>query len=110
MTFVFKFTHRRQSNDTKVLQKMAGWMTTTSCPLGESTDRNHATGMLNASIGFDDTILQTVIRGGEGCVQGWSEQTSDGEVWRSRMLSFIVSPSPPPLQKNHGHNSATSAT
>jgi len=67
--FCLKFTPCRQSIDTKLLQKIAGWMTMTSCPLVESIVHNHAIGMLNVG-----------------------------------MLSFIVSPSPPPLQKNHGHN------
>jgi len=65
--FCLKFTPCRQSIDTKLLQKMAGWMTMTGCPLVESIVHNHAIGMLNVGIGFDDTILQTVIHGGEGC-------------------------------------------
>ena len=46
----------------------------TGCPLVESIVHNHAIGMLNVGIGFDDTIRQTVIHGGEGCAQGWSER------------------------------------
>ena len=108
VTFFLKFTPCKQS-DTKLLQKIAGWMTITSCPLVESTVRNHAMGMLNAFLGFDDTILQTVIRGGEGRAQGWSERARDGEEWPARMLSFIVSPSPL-CRRITATISATSAT